>query len=126
MTKAWGLAWLLTCAFLVAGCQLYWTRPGGALQVGTFDADHRDCVKAAGRPISNDDRLLVNLDLYRACLRSRGWVRVTGSKAANPPGYMRGLENEGPVRPEDVPQQVPTMVSPASGRRGSSTNFGPR
>ena len=65
---------------------------------------------AAGRPIPNDDRLLVELDLYRACLRSRGWERVTGSSAGNPGGYFRGLENEGPVRPSDLPRQTPTML----------------
>ena len=117
--------WLLASALALTGCQLYWTKLGGHGYVGEFGTDHRDCVIAAGRPIPNDDRLLVELNLYRACLRSRGWERVTGSKAGNPPGYMRGLEDEGPVRPGDLPEQVPTM-SPVYGRRGSGTNFGPR
>jgi hypothetical protein len=109
---------------LLTGCQLYWTKPSARLDA--FAPDHRDCVVAAGRPIPNDDRMLVALDLYRACLRSRGWERVTGSKVGVPPGYIRGLENEGPVRPNELPAQPSTAAAPIGGRRGSSTNFGPR
>ena len=43
-----------------------------------------------------DDRLLVNLDLYRACVKAKYWQRVTG-KAGVPIGYFRGQENEGPT-----------------------------
>jgi hypothetical protein len=103
-SRPWGLVLWLLAMVALTGCQLYWTKPGGSL--GIFNADHQDCAIAAGRPIQNDDRLLVDLDLYRACLRSRGWERVSGAKGGTPPGYMRGLEDEGPVRPGDVPQQV--------------------
>jgi hypothetical protein len=53
--------------------------------------------------------VLVNLDMYKACLKSRGWTRETGSRWGNPPGYYRGLENEGPLRLTEVPEQTPTM-----------------
>jgi DNA polymerase III epsilon subunit family exonuclease len=38
------------------------------------------------------------------------------------------LPDAGPTgcRPDDLPQQIPTMLSPTYGRRGTSTNFGPR
>jgi hypothetical protein len=54
------------------------------------------------------ERVLVNLDLYRACLRSRGWKRETGSSFSNPPGFFRGQEHEGPVGLAEVPEQTPT------------------
>jgi hypothetical protein len=90
----------------LGGCQLYWLKPGADMTA--FTAEHQACVKLAGTPIV-DDRVLVNLDMYRACLKSRGWARETGSKWGNPPGYYRGLEKEGPVALTDVPQQIPTM-----------------
>jgi hypothetical protein len=115
---------VLLCAVALTGCQLYWTKPGGFH--GNFYADHKDCVTAAGRPIPNDDRVLVALDLYRACLKSRGWERVTASKVGVPIGYFRGQEDEGPVRPGDTPKQPPPHQSPTRAGRGSSPNFGPR
>jgi hypothetical protein len=74
-----------------------------------------------------DDRVLVNLDLYRACLKAKYWQRVTGAKAGVPIGYFRGQENEGPIRPSDLPAQPRVVPSPPRGQRGSSgPNFGPR
>jgi hypothetical protein len=74
-----------------------------------------------------DDRLLVNLDLYRACLKAKDWQRVTGAKAGVSIGYFRGQENEGPIRPSDLPAQPRVVPSPPRGQRGrSGPNFGPR
>lgn len=88
------------------GCQLYWRKPGADL--AAFAADHHACVRTAGHPVNEAKTfVLVNLDVYRACLKASGWSRETGSKTANPPGYFRGLENEGPVRVGEVPKQVP-------------------
>jgi len=103
MRRTFGLA---LCVVALAGCQLYWLKPGADMT--GFTNDHQSCVKAAGSPVG-DDRLLVNLDMYKACLKSRGWKRETGSSMANPPGYFRGLESEGPVRLGEVPKQPPTM-----------------
>jgi hypothetical protein len=97
---------LLLCAVALAGCQLYWIKPGA--DMAAFTADHHACVKTAGSPVGTD-LLLVNLDVYRACLKTRGWQRETGGTYANPPGYFRGLEREGPVRIGEVPAQVPTV-----------------
>jgi hypothetical protein len=69
---------------------------------------HNECIKIAGSSVGSD-QLLVNLDLYRACLRARGWQREQGSKMGNPAGYYRGQEDEGPVRVGDVPKQTPTV-----------------
>ena len=120
-------AWLL-CAFFAAGCQLYWSKPDmqhyGA--VGPFANDHRECIRTAGVP-PGAERVLVNLDLYRACLKSKGWQRVTGAKGGVSAGMMRGQEDEGPVSVDDFPRQTPVMTPPASsGTRWSTPNFGPR
>ena len=102
------LGLLVVLAVALAGCQLYWQKPGANLR--TFSADHRACVATAGTPLPGDERVLVNLDLYRACLKYLGWKRETGSKISNPPGYFRGLEDEGPVKPDEVPEQIPTRA----------------
>jgi hypothetical protein len=99
---------LAATAVLFTGCQLYWLKPGA--DMSAFTNDHHACVRTAGTPVGTDDKLFVNLDVYRACLRARGWQRETGSKFANPPGYYRGLEDEGPVRPGDVPLQIPSEL----------------
>jgi hypothetical protein len=104
------LAGFLT--ILLAGCQLYWVKPGA--DMAAFTADHHACVKTAGHPVDEaKTRVLVNLDVYRACLKARGWTREEGSKFANPPGFFRGLEDEGPVALGDVPKQVRSMDSTA-------------
>jgi hypothetical protein len=69
--------------------------------------------------------VLVNLDLYRACLKSKGWARVAGAKASTPAGLYRGQEDEGPITVGDLPRQVPVMGTYSSAR-GSGSNFGPR
>jgi hypothetical protein len=97
---------LALCVLALAGCQLYWLKPGA--DMAAFTTDHQGCVRTAGSP-AGPDVVLVNLDLYKACLKSRGWQRETGSSYGNPPGYFRGLENEGPVRVDEVPRQVPWM-----------------
>jgi hypothetical protein len=102
------LALVAALATTLTGCQLYWQKPGANL--AAFSADHRSCVTTAATALPGEERVLVNLDLYRACLKYRGWKRETGSKFSNPPGYFRGLEDEGPVRPDEVPEQIPTRA----------------
>ena len=62
-----------------------------------------------GNPVGAPDIVLVNLDMFKTCMKSRGWQREIGSKYGNPPGYYRGLEGEGPVRLDEIPKQIPTM-----------------
>jgi hypothetical protein len=97
---------LSLCVLMLAGCQLYWLKPGA--DMAAFTSDHHACVKTAGSAVGADI-VLVNLDLYRGCLKARGWQRETGSTYRNPPGYYRGLEDEGPVRLGEVPRQVPPV-----------------
>ena len=97
---------LALCMLALAGCQPYWIKLGA--DMAAFTSDHHACVKTAGSPVGTDV-VLVNLDVYRGCLKTRGWQRETGSTYGNPPGYYRGLEHEGPVRLGEVPRQIPTV-----------------
>jgi hypothetical protein len=97
-----GLASLL-CALLLAGCQLYWRKPGANLTA--FTADHQTCVGKAGTDVGAG-QVMVNLNVYRGCLKVLGWQRETGGTFGNPPGYYRGLEDEGPILAGTVPAQV--------------------
>ena len=112
MRRTFGVA---LCVLALAGCQLYWLKPRADMPA--FTADHQACVKSAGTPMGGEDRVLVNLKVYRVCLRERGWMRETGSSYANLPGYFRGLEDEGPVRLTDVPEQIPSRDLPGRSRR---------
>jgi hypothetical protein len=47
----------------------------------------------------------VNLDVYRTCLKARGWQRESASTTQPPAGHFRGQENEGPVALGTVPPQ---------------------
>src|SRR5690349_20002329 len=102
----------LTAIVLVfGGCQLYWRKPG-VEDVNAFAPDHHACIKTAGVPAQSENTVLVNVDLYRACLKDRGWHRETGGTFSNAPGYFRGQENEGPVRLGELPKQVPATDRP--------------
>jgi hypothetical protein len=105
---------LALCVLVLAGCQLYWMKPNA--DMSRFTADHQACVQSSGSPMGGEGRVLVNLKVYRGCLRERGWSRETGSSYANPPGYFRGLEDEGPVRVSDVPEQIPSRNLPGRSR----------
>ena len=118
---------LLIGALGVGGCQLYWTKPNRqSAAVTHFSDDHRECIRTAGVP-PGAERVFVNLDLYRACLRAKGWERVSAPQGDVSLGLFRGQEDEGPVNVGDLPQQAPVVSKPSGSRRGSSgSNFGPR
>ena len=101
MALSW--AFLIVAVMLLSGCQLYWTKPGTNL--AGFTADHQTCMTKGATEVGNG-QVLVNLDVYRACLKVNGWKRETGGKAGNPPGFYRGLEDAGPVPVGFVPRQI--------------------
>jgi hypothetical protein len=102
---------LLLSALAIAGCQHYWRKSGA--DPLAFAADHRDCLGRAGVDVGGD-RVLVNLDVYQACLRMHGWKR---ERATGGSGRYRGLEDEGPVPrdalPEEIARNAPTDTSAA-------------
>ena len=84
MTRA-GRA-LATLALLGAlgGCGLhYWGKPGAAQD--DFNRDSAACAKEASPQYG-----IFLEDIYRACLRDRGWTRA--QHQAPPAGWYRGIE----------------------------------
>jgi len=78
---------LVTVALLTAlgGCGLhFWNKPGGTLD--DFNRDSSACAKEASPQYG-----VYIEDLYRACLRARGWTRAQ-QQSPPPPGWYRGIE----------------------------------
>ena len=92
----------------LAGCTLYWYKPGADLP--TFSAAHEECMKVSGTPVT-EGQVHVNLEVYRTCLRARGWQRESASTTMPPPSHFRGQENEGPVALGTGPPQ-PASAEP--------------
>ena len=69
----------------LCGCGLqYWNKPGATLD--DINRDSSACAKEA----SPQYGILID-DVYRACLRGRGWVRAP-QHAPPPAGWYRGIE----------------------------------
>jgi len=83
---------------LLAGRQFDWTKPpyNPVVALGEFQTDRLACLRIARTP-PGAEPVFVTPDLYRACLKSKGWGRVTGATAGTPPRLFRGQEDEGPV-----------------------------
>jgi len=72
-------------AATLAGCGLhYWGKPGASLE--EFNRDSAACAKDA----SPQYGILID-DIYRACLRARGWKRAQQQEPL-PAGWYRGIE----------------------------------
>ena len=109
-TGKWGHAVfvLVMSGVALGGCQLYWYKADA--DFASFTADHQACLRRSGIPIDEDrSRVRVDLDVYRACLKARGWARVERTKNFTEPGYFRGQEKEGPVGLDEPPTQVPAF-----------------
>ena len=79
-----------------------------------FTADHHACM-AKGATDVGRDHVLVNLDVYRACLKVNGWTRQTGAKLGNAAGFYRGLEESSAVPRTFMPKQVGDTEGPRHG-----------
>jgi hypothetical protein len=77
-------------AATLSGCTaFYWSKPGGSPE--QFAMDNQDCAKqAAPSPAAVGYGVIVQ-DVYRGCLRARGYVRSKQYEPV-PPGYYRGIE----------------------------------
>lgn len=92
----------------LAGCQLYWIKPNATLE--DFSRDHRACVREVGIPIAREagrDTLFVYEDVYKSCLKARGWERVRDVSRVAASGLFRGIEDDALVPEDSVPPQVP-------------------
>jgi hypothetical protein len=87
---------------VLSGCTLYWYKPGA--DMATFTTAHQECMKVSGTPVA-EGQVHVNLDVYRTCLRARGWSRESASSTQPPANHYRGQENEGPVTVTSIPPQ---------------------
>lgn len=74
----------------LSGCTaFYWSKPGSTPE--QFAMDNQDCAKQAqpSPQVANQGTMVQ--DVYRGCLKQRGYVR---SKQYQPvgPGFYRGIE----------------------------------
>jgi hypothetical protein len=70
----------------LAGCTHYWERPGGT--VTEFERESAACIEEARQdPLVGDARE----QIYRACMRARGWNRVEASVGED--NQFRGPED---------------------------------
>jgi hypothetical protein len=89
---------ICAAAILVAGCAngpWYWTRSNATRDV--FLADHQPCFDAAylGYGAGNEQ-------VYKGCMRSRGWARVQGTGSQYPTvPHFRGPEGDDEFKPAD-------------------------
>jgi hypothetical protein len=75
----------VTLLATLTGCGLhYWNKPGATLD--DFNRDSAACAKEATPQYG----IFVD-EIYRACLRARGWIRAQ-QQAPPPAGWYRGIE----------------------------------
>ncbi len=97
------------------GCgQHYWSNPGSG--ANDFTRDSTDGARENSVQMSaSKDYGMVIADLYKLCLKSRGWIR--GQQLEPPPaGWFRGIEDDGPARLETAqpaPQPAAPLPAPA-------------
>ena len=84
MTQARRVLAALAVLAGLGGCgQYYWGKPGASQD--DFNRDSAACAKDA----SPQYGVFID-DVYRACLRGRGWTRA--QQPAPPAGWYRGIE----------------------------------
>ena len=74
----------------LSGCTaFYWSRPGSTPD--QFTKDNQECAKEAAPTPSAVGYGIIIQDVYRACLKARGYIR---SKEYQPvsAGFYRGIE----------------------------------
>ena len=73
MIRAYRFFFVAVTVLAVAGCQLYWVKPGVS-DVNAFAADHNTCIKTASVPAQAENMVLVNLETWRRRLLASPWV----------------------------------------------------
>jgi len=90
-----GLA--MAIGLLLVGCgKHYWNKPGAA--DSDFNKDSMECARENSVQMTpNKDYGLVIADLYKMCLKARGWNRAQQLEPV-PAGWYRGIEEDGPMK----------------------------
>ena len=112
----WRLLGLLLLVGIVAGCgKHYWESPGRG--VNEFSVDSTDCIKDATGKYG-----IASEGIYRACMKSRGWVRVQSPEPND--RQVRGPEDEDEfASPPNPLSQRGTATGPVSS--GDPACWGP-
>lgn len=95
-----GLA--VMAGLLLVGCgKHYWGKPGAG--PADFQRESAECARENAVQMSaNKDYGIVIADLYKACLKTRGWQRAQQFEPP-PAGWFRGIEEDGLMRLEAPP-----------------------
>jgi len=99
----------VVAGLLLVGCgKHYWSKPGTG--PADFTRESNECARENSVMVSSTkDYGVVIADMYKDCLKSRGWVR--GQQWEPPPaGWYRGIEDDGPMRFQP-PQPAPTPAA---------------
>jgi hypothetical protein len=87
----------MAIGLLLVGCgKHYWNKPGAA--DSDFNRDSMECARENSVQVTaNKDYGLVIADLYKMCLKARGWNRAQQLEPV-PAGWYRGIEEDGPMK----------------------------
>jgi hypothetical protein len=97
---------------LLVGCgKHYWSKPGAG--PSDFNRESAECARENSvQMTANKDYGIVIADLYKMCLKSRGWNRAQQLEPP-PGGWFRGIEEDGPMKLEP-PAAAPQPATPRS------------
>jgi hypothetical protein len=73
--------------FTGCGTQMFWERPGAT--VADFDRDHAACFNEAKTAYNVGSE-----QVYKACLRAKGWTRGTTGTGLPDANHFRGIEDD--------------------------------
>jgi hypothetical protein len=75
----------------LAGCKHDWGKPGGTAE--QFENDSKECLKESSPTPQMAAYGVRSEQIYRGCLRSRGWIRAEKDAYNPPPGWYCGIED---------------------------------
>jgi hypothetical protein len=103
------LGLIVAVGLLLVGCgKHYWSKAGSGPE--DFQRESMECARENSvQMTANKDYGIVIADLYKMCLRARGWNRA---QQLDPPpaGWYRGIEEDEPMRfgaPAAAPRPTP-------------------
>jgi len=98
---------------LLVGCgKHYWNKAGAG--PSDFNRESAECARENSvQMTANKDYGIVIADLYKMCLKSRGWSRAQQFEPP-PAGWFRGIEEDGPMRFEPPAPRSDAPSGPAA------------